>query len=106
MKQGLNKQEQEQPSKQSSIIALTWIGLIAMILLMPFVIDGPFSPVFDSWPLAVVLISTLLLLYFRPPWLQVTRLDTGRRLTVPSDDIGCFNRLKTTDNVSLDKPEK
>jgi len=28
-----------------------------------------------------------------------TRLDTGRRLTVPSDEIGCFNRLKTTGNV-------
>jgi len=68
MKQGLTKQEQ--PSDQSSIIALPWIGLIALILLMPFVVDRSFSAVIDSWPLAVVLISTFLLLYFRPPWLQ------------------------------------
>lgn len=68
MKQEL-RQELEQ-SKQSLSIALPWIGLIALIVFIPFTLERNFSPVIDSWPLAVVIISTLMLLYLRPRWMQ------------------------------------
>ncbi len=52
MKQEL-RQEMEQQSKQSLSIALPWIGLIALMVFVPFILERDFSPVIDSWPLAV-----------------------------------------------------
>ena len=66
----LMKQQLKQPTKQSLMIALPWISLIVLILLMPFVLDFSFSPVIDSWPLAIVLASTILIAYFQPAWLR------------------------------------
>jgi len=65
----LMKLQLGQPAKQSLIISLPAISLIILILLMPFFLDYSFSPVIDSWPLAVVLASTLLLAYLQPAWL-------------------------------------
>ena len=56
-------------SNKSLGIAVPWISLIALIIFAPFILDYSFSPVIDSWPLAVVIICSLLLLYFRPQWI-------------------------------------
>lgn len=66
----LMKQQLGQPSKQSLIFALPWLSLIALILLLPFVPEFSFAPVIDSWPLAVVVIGSLLILFFHPVWLS------------------------------------
>ncbi len=57
-------------SKQSFRIALPWVSLIALIMVVPFILDYSFSPVFNSWPLAVVITGSLLLLTIRPEWMQ------------------------------------
>jgi len=56
------------PNKSFSI-ALPWVCLVALLMFTPFLLDYSFSPVIDSWPLAVVITGSLLLLYIRPPWM-------------------------------------
>ena len=56
-------------SKESLGIALPWISLIALIIFVPLILDHSFSPVIDSWPLAVVITGSLLLLTIRPQWM-------------------------------------
>ena len=95
----LMKQELElQQSKQSLSIALPWIGLIALIIFMPFILDYSFSPVIDSWPLAVVIICSLLLLYFRPQWMySLPGLIAAGDLLFPMMKLGASARLYAGD---------
>lgn len=55
--------------KQSLGIALPWISLIVLIIFVPFILDYSYSATIDSWPLAVVVAASLLLLYTRPRWM-------------------------------------
>jgi formate hydrogenlyase subunit 3/multisubunit Na+/H+ antiporter MnhD subunit len=65
----LMSQQLSHGSKQSSVIALPWVSLIALIIVVPLLLDYSFSPVIDSWPLAVVITVSLLVIYIRPRWL-------------------------------------
>ena len=97
MKQEL-RQEMEQQSKQSLSIALPWIGLIALMVFVPFILERDFSPVIDSWPLAVVIICSLLLLYLRPKWMQTLpgSIPAGD-LLFPMIKLGASARLYAGD---------
>lgn len=93
-------------SKESLGIALPWISLIALIIFVPFILDYSFSPVIDSWPLAVVIICSLLLLYFRPQWmyslpglipagdLLFAMMKTARSTRLYAGDFSCWINSK------------